>query len=130
MLKKDTRFVDLPQNIKQKLINIHRLSNQVYISSDKLPIPSFTDLYTQIVNLQTSSLERNLNKLNNNFNILTNIPSKVDFGYVETQLRNDIERLKEDVKMYKEMDNKVDFCGCIETTYKILNKRYEDNKHL
>ncbi|KAK6090314.1 hypothetical protein P3W45_000671 [Vairimorpha bombi] len=125
MITKDTRFVDLPQHIKHKLINIHRLSHQVYIQSEKLSIPTFTDLYTQVVNLQTSALQRNLNSLNNNFNTLANMHSKSDMGYVEEELKKDIERLRKDVEMYKETDESVDFCGVLETTYRMLCKRYE-----
>ncbi|EEQ81716.1 hypothetical protein NCER_101745 [Vairimorpha ceranae BRL01] len=125
MIKKDTRFVDLPQNVKQKLINIHRLSHQVYITPEKMSIPSSTELYTQIINLQTSSLQKNLNSISNNFNILKELPGKVDMSYVEAQLRDNIANLKNEVKTYKEIDRNVDFCGVLETTFKILNKRYD-----
>ncbi|EQB60847.1 hypothetical protein NAPIS_ORF01578 [Vairimorpha apis BRL 01] len=126
MITKSTRFVDLPHQIKQKLITINN-KNKLY-NITLQPLKSLQDtntlLYTQLVNLQTPVLEKNLNYLISHMNNLKSIDTKMDMKFIENQLVEELNNLKNDVEMYRKLDCGIDFCGCIESTYKVLCKRF------
>ncbi|EOB13969.1 hypothetical protein NBO_46g0004 [Nosema bombycis CQ1] len=133
MLSKETRFTDLPHEIKQKLINIHKLSQQKYVRSTSNKIVNFNYLYSQTVDIQTNDLNENLLYLEKSFDALTsifkNIKQCLNFEYVQEDLNLEIQKLKEEIEIFKAVGKDLDFCGELESTYKVLEKRFEDLKN-
>ncbi|KAF9763433.1 hypothetical protein NGRA_1264 [Nosema granulosis] len=133
MISKETRFVDLPQEIKQKLINIHKISQQKYIRTDPLKIVNFNYLYSQAVDIQSNDLSKNLDTLEKSYatleKVFNNVKRCIDFRYVEAELSSNIKSLKEDIETFNTVGENLDFCGELQTTYKTLDRRFEELSH-
>lgn len=132
MISKETRFVDLPQEIKQKLINIHKMSQQKYVRSEPISIVNFNYLYSQTVDIQSTTLQQTLSDLYKTFEtiekVFNGVKRCIDFSYVEKELKDKIDRLKEEIEIFNGASNNLDFCGELERTFKTLEKRFEDIK--
>lgn len=133
MISKETRFVDLPQELKQKLINIHKVSQQKYVKSEPLKIVNFNYLYSQTVDIQSNDLQENLNALLESYDVLekvfNNVKRCIDFKYVEENLAASIKNLKEDIETFNTVGENLDFCGELQVTYKTLERRFEELRH-
>lgn len=128
-ITKETRFNELPQQIKQKLINIYRSSHQQYLSMEMLKPTKFNLLYSQTQDLQTRNLQKNFKLLVESAEKLKRMwnfnKDEVDFRYLHENLKKALEELKEEVMLYKKNEENREFLDEITTTYAMLRNKLE-----
>ncbi|KAG5859206.1 hypothetical protein KMI_08g13430 [Encephalitozoon hellem] len=126
---KETRFNELPQQIKQKLINIYRSSHQQYLSMEMLKPTKFNLLYSQTQDLQTRNLQKNFKLLVESAEKLKRMwnlnKDEVDFRYLHESLKKALEELNEEVMLYKKNEESREFLDEIMMTYAMLRNKLE-----
>lgn len=128
-ITRETRFSELPQHIKQKIINIQRNSYQHYGSTEPLKHTKFNYLYSQTQDLQTRNLQRNFNLIAENAEKLKRMWSQnvegIDFKYIHVSLRKALDQFKENVMLYKKNEGNREFVDEMVLTYAMLNNKLE-----
>ncbi|AFN83363.1 hypothetical protein EROM_071120 [Encephalitozoon romaleae SJ-2008] len=128
-ITKETRFNELPQQIKQKLINIYRSSHQQYLSMEMLKPTKFNLLYSQTQDLQTRNLQKNFKLLVESAEKLKRMwnlnKDEADFRYLHENLKKALEELKEEVMLYKKNEENREFLDEITMTYAMLRNKLE-----
>jgi hypothetical protein len=128
-ITKETRFSELPQHLKQKIIGIQKSSLQHYASAEPLKFAKFNYLYSQTQDLQTRNLQKNFNLIVEGAEGLKSICSAnkhgIDFRYLHGNLRKALDELKADLILYKKSENNRDFVDELLQTYTMLKNRYE-----
>ncbi|KMV65843.1 hypothetical protein M970_071150 [Encephalitozoon cuniculi EcunIII-L] len=128
-ITKETRFNELPQQIKQKLINIYRSSHQQYLSMEMLKPTKFNLLYSQTQDLQTRNLQKNFKLLVESAEKLKRMwnlnKDEVDFRYLHENLKKSLEEFKEEVMLYKKNEGNTEFLDEIAMTYAMLRNKLE-----
>lgn len=125
---RETRFGELPQDIKQKIIRIYKNSYQQHASAEPLKLTKFSYLYSLTQDLQTRNLQRNFNMIAENASRLKRIWSSnkdVDFKYLESRVKEAFEGLKEDVVLYKKNEGNREFLDEMVVTYGMLENKLE-----
>ncbi|AFM98642.1 hypothetical protein EHEL_071160 [Encephalitozoon hellem ATCC 50504] len=129
-ITKETRFNELPQQIKQKLINIYRSSHQQYLSMEMLKPTKFNLLYSQTQDLQTRNLQKNFKLLVESAEKLKRMwnlnKDEVDFRYLHESLKKALEELNEEVMLYKKNEESREFLDEIMMTYAMLRNKLEN----
>lgn len=126
---KETRFNELPQQIKQKMLNIYRSSHQQYLSMEMLKPTKFNLLYSQTQDLQTRNLQKNFSLVVESAERLKRMwngsKEDVDFRYVHESLKKSLEEFKEETMLYKKNEGNTEFLDEITTTYMMLKNKLE-----
>jgi hypothetical protein len=128
-ISKETRFSELPQHLKQKIINIQRSSHQQYTSAEPLKFAKFNYLYSQTQDLQTRNLQKNLSMVVEGAEALKSICSsnkhEMDFKHLHGDLKKALDELKSDLMLYKKSESNRDFVDELLQTYTMLRNKYE-----
>ncbi|ADM11877.1 uncharacterized protein Eint_071140 [Encephalitozoon intestinalis ATCC 50506] len=128
-ITRETRFNELPQQIKQKLINIYRSSHQQYLSMEMLKPTKFNLLYSQTQDLQTRNLQKNFRLLVESAEKLKRMwylcKDEVDFRYLHENLKKALDELKGEVMLYKKNEGNTEFLDEISMTYGMLKNKLE-----
>lgn len=125
---RETRFSELPQSVKQKIINIHRSSHQQYASTEPLKITKFNHLYSQTQDLQTRNLQRNFRMVAENAERLKQVwesGKSQDFKYMQGMVKQALDEFREDVVLYKKSEGNREFVDELAATYGMLRNKAE-----
>lgn len=112
---KDTLFNDLPQAVKQKIINIRNLSFPSSKLSSSIPLKDFDHITVPSSKNLSSTFVR----------MATSFPSiKKGFDATES-LKKEVDEFVEFVRLYRMETNDIDFVAELDKTIGLMENKYE-----
>lgn len=127
MLQKDCRFKDLPEHLKQQLIQLHEKSQCPNIKTiDTGEIENFQKFVFSVNSLETNSLKNTIFEISN---YIQNIKNEIN---PEILIKNVEEKLKEienNVILYNNALEKPMFLEELKDVYCQLSGRFAEIKH-
>ncbi|KAM0676201.1 hypothetical protein GVAV_000164 [Gurleya vavrai] len=122
MTSQNLRFRDLPQNTKQKLIDLHNKSKTKQISQPvAVKIENYNDINAKIDSLQSDAICRNLKRVGK---FLDERKDEIDAEILEEKVIVAIENLEKRVKAYNKAIECPFFLDELKLCYMKLTGKY------
>ncbi|KAF7679674.1 hypothetical protein TCON_2524 [Astathelohania contejeani] len=124
---KETRFKDLPDFIKAKLISIYNKSQQNPIhKTSQISTPSFEEIYLKVGDLQTQYLEASFNKFIKASEVLKECNEKgfINSNQLLKNIKKELDEVSEKIFFYKKFMEQDEFLNDLKDTILVLSGRY------
>lgn len=117
----NTRFKDLPEDKKQKLINLKNISNIGEVKTlDKEKIKTHSDILLKINALETNSIKEDLNRITN---YLQNV-EKADAEVIMKNLEDKLKEMERNIELYEHAINEPIFVDELKEVYEMLSGKF------
>lgn len=117
----NTRFKDLPEDKKQKLINLKNISNIGEVKTlDKEKIKTHSDILLKINSLETNSIKEDLSRITN---YLQNV-EKADAEVIMKNLEDKLKEMERNIELYEHAINEPVFVDELKEVYEMLSGKF------
>jgi hypothetical protein len=126
-ISKETRFKDLPEEIKRRLINLYAKSHERQIGlMEPVEIVSFDQLLMDVNDLQTYTLQQNLKKCISSAEYLKNCYENGEFNaaFISENVKKELATISGKIFSYNKCTNENDFLSCIKDTLMLLSGKF------